>query len=251
MNTRIKSLRILYLTTLINMLTVPCVYAQEFTRCGGEFATIIGTPGDDVIFGDEVELPPDDVIHGLGGNDTIRGGGGDDRICGGDGNDSLFGEDGDDALDGGTGFDSCDGGPGSNTTMRCDDDSDAERPRVDQGLILNGDRVPIPPRLTRFLRRRGFASLSLINERGEVQIVNLRGRNVRPCGIIRGTRIPRGCDLGRVTLVNVNDISILTTVGSPRCTVYRVGRRYLKLHSARTAFPPGAFPCHAGIHPRR
>ena len=54
-------------------------------RCLGATATIVGTPGDDVLVG----TPSRDVIVGLGGNDRIEGGGGFDRLCGGDEEDTL------------------------------------------------------------------------------------------------------------------------------------------------------------------
>jgi Ca2+-binding RTX toxin-like protein len=54
--------------------------------CGGKWATIIGTSGNDhILYG----TPGDDVIVGLGGNDTIEGRGGHDIICGGEGEDEL------------------------------------------------------------------------------------------------------------------------------------------------------------------
>lgn len=83
--------------------------------CGGQAATIIGTPNGDTIAG----TSGPDVIAGLGGNDVIRGKQGDDIICGGDGddelyggagNDQLLGELGNDRLNGRGGADQCDGG---------------------------------------------------------------------------------------------------------------------------------------------
>ena len=86
--------------------------------CSGLAATIIGTPGDDVIVGTNKS----DVIMSFGGNDTIIAGNGDDVICagygddvidGGNGKDLIFGEEGDDSLAGGNGKDSLDGGTGT------------------------------------------------------------------------------------------------------------------------------------------
>jgi FtsP/CotA-like multicopper oxidase with cupredoxin domain len=86
--------------------------------CNGLVATIVGTPGDDVLTGGNGA----DVIQGLGGNDTITGAGGNDTLCGGDGNDTVngnngndwvFGELGDDILSGGGGNDMLDGGDGN------------------------------------------------------------------------------------------------------------------------------------------
>ena len=76
--------------------------------CRGKAATVVGTPGRDVLEG----TPGFDVIAGLGGDDTIRGNGGGDYLCGGDGIDHLFGDAGDDSLVGGLGDDALDGGPG-------------------------------------------------------------------------------------------------------------------------------------------
>jgi Ca2+-binding RTX toxin-like protein len=62
--------------------------------CHGVPATIVGTPGADVVHGTARR----DVIVGLGGNDTIHAGGGNDLVCGGVGADRLYGGSGDDRL---------------------------------------------------------------------------------------------------------------------------------------------------------
>lgn len=104
--------------------------------CRGRTATIIGTPGDDVLVGTDDA----DVIIGLGGDDRIHAGDGADIICSGDGDDvvesgpgndfvaggsgndlvrgssgrdRLYGQDGDDRLDGGRGSDVLVGGSGN------------------------------------------------------------------------------------------------------------------------------------------
>lgn len=98
---------------------VPATSAGAFqpalaTCVGGGFvpspvATIVGTPGDDVLEG----TPGDDVIVGLGGNDTINGNGGDDIICAGDGDDVIDGGSGGDVIDGEDGDDTINGSGGS------------------------------------------------------------------------------------------------------------------------------------------
>lgn len=100
---------------------------QTTPTCQGQVATIVGTPGDDVITG----TPGNDVIVGLGGNDVINGMGGNDLICAGagddvvngnagddsengqGGDDSVNGQGGDDSLSGGSGSDDLNGGSGS------------------------------------------------------------------------------------------------------------------------------------------
>jgi Ca2+-binding RTX toxin-like protein len=73
---------------------MPGVAHAAVTLCDGKVATVVGTPGDDVLQG----TPAGDVIAGLGGDDVILAGGGDDVMCGGAGADRLYGEDGNDAL---------------------------------------------------------------------------------------------------------------------------------------------------------
>jgi uncharacterized repeat protein (TIGR01451 family) len=119
--------------------------------CGGRAATIIGTPGDDVITGTDqrdvvAALGGDDQVNALGGKDAIcgksgddllkgkadadlikggggrdtgKGGGGDDIIRGGPKPDRLRGGSGDDLLAGGGGNDNCRGGPGTDTLKSC------------------------------------------------------------------------------------------------------------------------------------
>lgn len=82
--------------------------ASGAPACGGVAATIVGTPGGDVLNG----TPGPDVIVGLGGDDSINGLGGNDRICGGEGNDSLEGGVGTDFIDAGPGSNITEGGPG-------------------------------------------------------------------------------------------------------------------------------------------
>ncbi len=75
--------------------------ASAAPLCDGKPATVVGSPGDDLIQGSA----GDDVIVALGGDDTVLAGGGDDVVCGGDGNDVLRGGDGSDLLRGGNGDD--------------------------------------------------------------------------------------------------------------------------------------------------
>jgi Ca2+-binding RTX toxin-like protein len=62
--------------------------------CGGLVATIVGTPGDDVLVG----TTGDDVIAGAQGDDRIEALAGNDFVCGGEGTDTLIGGDGADRL---------------------------------------------------------------------------------------------------------------------------------------------------------
>lgn len=102
-----KSLFVAWAAMLLVLGSVGAVGASDHPMCGGMPATIIGTDGDDVLFG----TPDSDVIVALEGNDTVFGGPGDDLICGNEGNDFLIGQQGEDHLWGDNGSDIVIGGP--------------------------------------------------------------------------------------------------------------------------------------------
>ena len=89
-----------------------------FTDFAGQECTIVGTEGDDVLYG----TPDRDIICGLGGNDfiwagdgedSIDGGPGDDRIGAGAGPDVVHAGDGDDVVWGAGDMDVLQGGLGA------------------------------------------------------------------------------------------------------------------------------------------
>jgi Ca2+-binding RTX toxin-like protein len=117
--------------------------------CFGEVATIVGTPGDDVLTG---RADAADVIVGLGGDDRIYGMGDDDqfgwyqpddRLCGGPGDDAVIGGVGEDYLNGGPGDDRVDGsysydwiaqgGPGNDRMEDCDNEYSGAARRMSGG----------------------------------------------------------------------------------------------------------------------
>jgi Ca2+-binding RTX toxin-like protein len=130
-------LRILIVAALIGALTtIGSGVAPGATTywCFGQAATIVGTPGDDVLVGREDTA---DVIVGLGGSDIIRGSedvtattAPGDRLCGGPGADYIRGGVGEDRIQGGGGADDVDGsfsydvitqgGPGNDRVADCD-----------------------------------------------------------------------------------------------------------------------------------
>jgi len=90
--------------SLVNVIT---------TTQGGPDNVIMGTPGNDLLNGDD----SDNVIDGGAGNDRIYGLGGHDWLIGGAGDDSLYGGDGNDVLDGGAGADVLSGSSGYDTVI--------------------------------------------------------------------------------------------------------------------------------------
>ena len=92
----------------------PVVVGIEFgPMCQGLPATIVGTPGRDLLLGTN----GDDVIVADAGNDLVLGFGGDDVICAGAGNDLVLAGRGDDVIDGGPGRDLGNGGRGTDTCI--------------------------------------------------------------------------------------------------------------------------------------
>jgi cysteine-rich repeat protein len=116
-----------------------CKIEPGFAACMGRIATIIGTPGDDVLVGTRRA----DVIAGLGGNDTIFGNAGRDIICGGEGDDMLYGGSTNDVIDGGPGDDFIDGGSGKDDIKGGDGDDNmiggGNKDTCDGGAHVVGD----------------------------------------------------------------------------------------------------------------
>jgi Ca2+-binding RTX toxin-like protein len=102
------AIRLIGVAVLIagGVMAAPAHAAQS---CRGRTATVVGTPGDDVIRG----TADGEVIHGLGGDDVILSNGAApqeaDVVCGGWGADRLEGSEGDEILFGGPGRDALEG----------------------------------------------------------------------------------------------------------------------------------------------
>jgi hypothetical protein len=84
--------------------------------CAARPATIVGTPGSDLLIG----TAGDDVIVGLGGQDIVVGGNGNDLLCGGGDTDILLGGPGNDRLAGGSAPDICLGDAGTDSATGCE-----------------------------------------------------------------------------------------------------------------------------------
>jgi Ca2+-binding RTX toxin-like protein len=104
-----------YVTTASPQLPPPT--PAPAVTCNGVEATIVGTPGNDVLRGTKgadviAALGGDDEVTGNRGNDVICGGDGDDQLKGGRGDDVVVGDAGDDKLKGNRGEDDLDGSAG-------------------------------------------------------------------------------------------------------------------------------------------
>ena len=115
-----RQLRLLTVVALVAALlgaaAPAAAQAQQF--CGGQRATIVGTPGADVLTGTSgpdviVALGGNDVVYGKDGHDIICGGHGNDRLHGGDGSDTIYAFNGSDFLEGGKGYDTLYAGAGA------------------------------------------------------------------------------------------------------------------------------------------
>ena len=102
-------------------------------ECDGVAATIVGTPGDDVLKG----TPGPDVISGLDGADVLNGLGGDDIICSDAGYDVLRGGPGSDRLIGGSGYNRFVGSRGRDTLIGGDDTDVIDMRPAKHGITVN------------------------------------------------------------------------------------------------------------------
>jgi Ca2+-binding RTX toxin-like protein len=126
---------VLMIASAVGLSTGAGSAAAAGETCGGLPATIVGTPGDDLLEG----TPGADVIVAGAGSDTVTGRGGNDLICAdsgdggpaqpdadeidaGSGDDVVFPSDGSDTIDGGDGQDYLDGGEGDDHVAGGDND---------------------------------------------------------------------------------------------------------------------------------
>lgn len=79
----------LVVAALSAVVAMPDLHGQTAATCLGFPATIVGTPGDDVLTG----TARHEVVAGLEGNDTIATGAGGDIVCGGAGRDTITTQD--------------------------------------------------------------------------------------------------------------------------------------------------------------
>jgi Ca2+-binding RTX toxin-like protein len=102
--------------------------------CDGLKPTIVGTPGDDILYGTDGP----DVVVGRAGNDTLHGGAGADHLCGNEGDDALHGGGGGDQMIGGAGDDTLHGGGGDDTLHGGDGDDTLHGGAGDDDLFGSG-----------------------------------------------------------------------------------------------------------------
>jgi uncharacterized repeat protein (TIGR01451 family) len=113
--------------------TTTVIAAATAPSCAAKPATVIGTPGNDILYGTKKA----DVILALGGNDQVYAGAGNDQICAGAGNDIVLGGPGNDTTRGGGGADRLLGG-GGDDVLRGQRGRDVLRGRSGNDLLAGG-----------------------------------------------------------------------------------------------------------------
>lgn len=88
------------------------------------------------------------------------------------------------------------------------DSAPSPQPRKDnEALILDGKRVLIPRELRDFLQKENYRTVTLTNNKAQVKIVGLDGKDIGPCATIQGTEIKnvegRDCRLKAIDLLNI------------------------------------------------
>jgi hypothetical protein len=117
-----------------------------------------------------------------------------------------------------------------------------------RSLVQYGQEMPISDELARFLNTNEIVLINLTNPRGEVLVFNPSGKEVKPCGTVEGTQVTGECDLDKLDVQYINQISVFVTAAEPRCMLQKVGPYLLKVHAGGDGFPRGAYPCHRNGH---
>jgi hypothetical protein len=117
-----------------------------------------------------------------------------------------------------------------------------------KSLTSYGEGMPVSNELAQYLSDNDIVILALVNDRGEIIVVNPTGKQVLSCGTVEGTRITGTCDLNMIDIQFINNMSILVTASNPRCMKIKVDGTLMKVHAGGDGFPRGADPCHRGGH---
>jgi Ca2+-binding RTX toxin-like protein len=177
---------------------------------GAVIAGLIGTAGDDIIYGtngaDNIDAAGgNDVVFARGNADTVSGGTGNDVLFGESGADTLNGDDGNDALYGGSGDDILNGGAGNDVL-----DGEAGN---DQLFGNDGDDLLIwDPQNTVY--DGGTGTDTVLVKSGHLDVAGYAGTMN---GIERVELIGSGNNtvtLSATDVINMSDTDTLTIVGN-------------------------------------
>jgi hypothetical protein len=102
----------------------------------------------------------------------------------------------------------------SESKKEADTKTEPKQLKTHGALLHGGERIPISQELREFLTKRNYKTLTLINPKGQVKIVDLYGVDVEPCGQVEGTQITGNCKLNGIDLINHNTISIFGVIES-------------------------------------
>lgn len=135
-----RTLIVSALVVAATVLAAPAADARP-QKCLGKRATVVGTPGDDRLYGRSgadviAGLGGDDVLLGRTGEDLICAGSGDDFVRAGAGSDAVSGSVGNDVLAGDPGNDDVRGGPGEDTVYGGDGSDDLSAGPGNSSILL-------------------------------------------------------------------------------------------------------------------
>jgi hypothetical protein len=92
--------------------------------------------------------------------------------------------------------------------------------------------------LKNVIARDGYVAIVLTKEGGMAKIVNIEGKEIKPCGSVEGTKVTGDCHLRNIDVENIDDIQVFITKGSPLCTVINIHGYLYQVYTAT-----GKWPC--------
>lgn len=114
------------------------------------------------------------------------------------------------------------------------------------GLVEDQQSLDVPPdsALDIFLKQGRYGTMMFLNDEAQLKVLGRDGKSVGPCGTIQGTEVPETCDLDKVSVTNVNTVTIMAYDQNPNCMWVMSNGAIVKVHRETGHGPP----CHDPLH---
>lgn len=110
------------------------------------------------------------------------------------------------------------------------------------GVLFDGKQIPVGKDLDRFLREGNYGTIMLINDKAQIKVGGVDGKEPTKCGTIEGTKLTGNCKT-RVNITHKNTVTIYTVWHNPNCRWVDSNGTLVQVHRET-----GHDPCHGPVH---